>query len=822
MATLPELSPNRRWPLQDILALAAFAALSFLYFLPLWSAKQAWCGTDFDVQILPLYHWLHLKYASGQLPLWSDQLQAGYPFLDESVTGFFYLPRHLIQHFLDVFPALALDMALHTYIAGVGAFAFCRLRGLRTSAASLAAIVSMFGGGMAFAQHAPWIHADMAWLPWQLVAVELALRPGRALAGAGLLGLATGFSVLGGHATFILLAGLVTLLYATGRAYATGQKGWRIALVASLMAAIVALMGWGHFRTALRGMSQSVRARPFPTEEAGLNALSPASLIHPILPYAFGDPRDSTFLGMNWPGGTWIHQGLFLYLSLGALLLAMYGIWRRKESRLLACIALALLGLSLGTRLPFFGLLHALPGFSHVRAPGKWLILATFPMGAAAAWGLDSLLETPKAARRWCFLCLALALLLGGLWAESRFNGEAWVGHAVAWMHERLGRRADASSQLVLWHGAMEALNARLQSHLAMQALFMAATGSLFFLSSRLKSKRVIAGLWLSICLADLFINTFAYFPSTDTRVYTQAPPTLDFLQGREALDGPFRFFAWGGQELLTQAEESGWAPGAPQRESILEELVPGDMPVFFEACALRGYPALELRRSDLLLNGLRDTTFFPKPGEREEALLSRRCLFDRGAAKYFFASKPLLQDGLKPLAKTKHLIIYLNEHAKPMAWPASEAVDAMGMETATARVLSEPWASQRAFVESGRSGISDSHATLRWIERSDEAWDLAVSSRRDTFIVLSRTPYRGLNHALVDGREVPWQETDGAYCGAWVPAGSHRLRMQISDPLLQRDMALCASGYVMALLLMGWGLMKKAAGPNGLGATAA
>ena len=120
---------------QDAAALGGLALLCVLFFHSLIGCKQAWYSLDFYPYVLPYFHWLHQKYSAGLVPAWTQLNFFGYPFLDESLSGFFYLPQRLALTYFDALPALALLTGFHVFLAGAGAYAFARYNGLAAGTA---------------------------------------------------------------------------------------------------------------------------------------------------------------------------------------------------------------------------------------------------------------------------------------------------------------------------------------------------------------------------------------------------------------------------------------------------------------------------------------------------------------------------------------------------------------------------------------------------------------------------------------------------------------------------------------------------------------
>lgn len=84
---------------------------------------------------------------------------------------------------------------------------------------------------------------------------------------------------------------------------------------------------------------------------------------------------------------------------------------RRRQLLIWLVITAGTLVLSFGKYVPVYRVLHALPGFSSIRNPNKFMHLFQIGLAILAAYGLDDVLRSPKSAKR-----LSLVLLgLGGI-----------------------------------------------------------------------------------------------------------------------------------------------------------------------------------------------------------------------------------------------------------------------------------------------------------------------------------------------------------------------------------------------------------------------
>ncbi len=143
-------------------------------------------GYDTFVYFYPLRSFIADTLGQGHLPLWNPYLFAGTPYLANPQTAVFY-PGTWLFAVLDVPYAYALNFLGHLWIAGLAFYAFGRVSlGLGRVAAVLGGAAFAFSGFMnGQAGHINQFSVA-AWLPAVALALDLAMRSGRALPMAGL------------------------------------------------------------------------------------------------------------------------------------------------------------------------------------------------------------------------------------------------------------------------------------------------------------------------------------------------------------------------------------------------------------------------------------------------------------------------------------------------------------------------------------------------------------------------------------------------------------------------------------------------------------
>jgi Bacterial membrane protein YfhO len=425
-------SSRRALVLEGLVVYVVFQLLTVVFLPALRSARE----TFYDDVLLgffgPEKHGLAELLRSGFLPTWLDNQYGGEPFLANLQHGVLY-PGNLPFWLLDTSTALEVVAALHIALAGLFMWAYCRV-GLGTGWAGATLAGLAFGFGSVTLQHIILLNQlqVITWMPLVLLFGHLALERGR-LRWVVLCGVAAGLQLLAGHPeewvyTLFALAsyGLAWTLAATPRAWP------RRALAAALrlggaMVALGLLFAFQLLPTLVL-QRQGWRTAPTFDEQYPL----PAQLAFNALLPDFGN----TLFGENVG-----------FIGLVALGLAGLGIWagpaRLGWMRAWA-VALSLLGIvmALGNQHALYRLVAAnLELVAEFRVPARYLLLAYFPLAAAAALGTDALLRRDLQLRARVVqglgglavvgLVLGFALVVGGHsdWVESR---RWWLAAAAA------------------------------------------------------------------------------------------------------------------------------------------------------------------------------------------------------------------------------------------------------------------------------------------------------------------------------------------------------------------------------------------------------
>ena len=409
------MSGARSAPLmRDALALLGLAGVTLVYFWPAIAHGLIAYENDTRIFYLPLFLKLGAALKSGQLPLWSGELFGGYPIFADGEAGSLYPPHLLALLLLPVESAFVWLRPVRFFQAALFTYLFCRTVGIGRFGSTIAAITFSFGGFATAQTHHTNISTAAIWLPLILAFGELALRSsGRTRYLFALLaGVAFGLQALIIHVQVVLMSVLTFAAYAGFRCtvgpigIGAGPYTWLLSrwtwlrrggallgrpLLALGLVSLAGLVGGGLSAVQLLPLYElgtfSFRGGGVDYAFASQYSLPPVQLLSFLLPEFFVAD------GRYW--GLWSRWEVFQYVGIAPLVLALFGIalGQRRLVLFFLAIGTASLVMSLGENAPFgiHRTLSGLPGFSVLRAPGRFSFLVTLALAMLAAMGADAL-----------------------------------------------------------------------------------------------------------------------------------------------------------------------------------------------------------------------------------------------------------------------------------------------------------------------------------------------------------------------------------------------------------------------------------------------
>jgi hypothetical protein len=318
----------------------------------------------------------------------------GYPIIVEEQASLFYPPEWIFGIFQSP-AAYNLITAIHTWLAGLGAYILARKLGMSRMAAWVIVVVAMFGAPLAarVAAGHPSHFYGRSLMIWALVAIlHLAEKPNWWSA----LGLATVYGAqlligIGNYQT-ALYTGLVSILFGGFVFFNIVAKPLRRSFVTWGLAALVVAAGLGAARAGVTidvGL-QSSRQRGLTVESLNYGSLPPIMLTGYLLPHAFDDPSITDY---TWPE-------FALYVGSVPFVMCLYAIrrrWRERAVQLWILIAVLFLILSLGDQGGLFSLFAKfIPGYQLFRNPARHGMVTSLAVAVLAGYGLDAFLDSFK------------------------------------------------------------------------------------------------------------------------------------------------------------------------------------------------------------------------------------------------------------------------------------------------------------------------------------------------------------------------------------------------------------------------------------------
>ncbi len=394
----PEQKPVKeigdRWPVLGPLILVVVTLVC--YWTPMISGATSIYGDAAD-QDQVLQNYLSQELHAGRIPFWSPYPWSGYPFLADPQVGAWY-PLNWPFFLAGVSPhLLVVEHWLHALLACLGAY-FLAWRLLRhRQAAVLAGLCYGLSGFFAgHSSHTPMSEAA-AWMPWLLLAFDLALES-HPVRYAVLGGLAAGMLILAGHFQTSLYSFLALGLFAVARVAFEPRRWLRIlgiALAIPVIGTLISAIGTGP------GLELTVNSI-----RSGLTATTRTEGVIPLAALAtLVSPDFDGVFSENYHGPEDITQYYF-YAGILLVPLAIFGLRDRRLRMAGLLLIVPTSWYALGQSAGLYRLVALLPGFSSIRAPVNIWFVPSLGLALLAAAGLAALLK------RWPFPWLPAAVLL--------------------------------------------------------------------------------------------------------------------------------------------------------------------------------------------------------------------------------------------------------------------------------------------------------------------------------------------------------------------------------------------------------------------------
>jgi hypothetical protein len=373
-----------------LLALLVFAAFPQVIF-----GLETFVARDYGFFVYPLAHFQRDCFWRGELPFWNPYNNCGVPFLAQWNTMPLY-PPSLIYLALPLRWSLSFFSLAHLWWAGLGMYFLARRWTGDNFAAAFAGTVFSFSGFTLNLLMWPSHMATFSWMPWVILAVELAWREGMqkiilaAFAGAMQM-------LAGGPETILFTWLIVSALWLQQFIKGETRRAamlWRYPLVVALVISLSA----AQLLPFLDLVAHAQRESGFADLRWSMPGRGWANF---LVPMAFGSTHTEGIFFQH--GQYWTSS---YYLGLGTVWLALLALWKNRERRvwLLGGIAVPGLVFALGENTPVLPALRKLlPQLSFITYPIKYVSVVVFAAPLLAAFALARFfsLSPPKRGEGW-------------------------------------------------------------------------------------------------------------------------------------------------------------------------------------------------------------------------------------------------------------------------------------------------------------------------------------------------------------------------------------------------------------------------------------
>lgn len=381
-----------RTPAMDALALLVLAACALWLHHDGLFGGPAFYELDTRLFYFPLASWVSSQLHAGTLPLWQPQMFTGYPLFADGELGLAYLPQLALLTLLPAPMAMVWLRVLHVLLAGLFTYLYLRDLNLDPLPALGGALIFAFGSFLTAQMHHENVVRSAVWLPAVIACARRVTRVEgrRRLAWIAVGALAMGQAALGLHVQPMLMTVVAVGLYGVYAALSTRRRAWRPLVWVAAIGAGGLLVATVQLVPLLEWALVSSRRGGVDYDFASAFAIAPPGLITLLFPYFYRLPDATTWWSL------WQQWEIELYVGIPTLALIVVGLvfGRRRETLFLVALAAIALLIAMGQHSPI-GNLHAIlwsiPGFSFLRAPGRFSYLLVFAAACLAAIGLQAL-----------------------------------------------------------------------------------------------------------------------------------------------------------------------------------------------------------------------------------------------------------------------------------------------------------------------------------------------------------------------------------------------------------------------------------------------
>ena len=515
----------------DAVALGVIALCALALHRDGLTGGPAFYELDTRLFYFPLAQWVGQQLHAGSFPLWLPDIFTGYPIFADGELGLAYLPQLLLLAALPTQVAMVWLRVLHVFLAGAFTFAYLRTLRLQPWAALGGALIFAFGSFLTVQMHHENVVRSAVWLPAVLLCIE---RGGVRWSALGALAFAQ--SALGLHVQPVLMSALAVggyvLFRLVSRPWLPTVASGAAALGGGLALAAVQWLPLGEWALV------SSRRGGVEYEFGSAFALPPVNLLSAIFPFFFRLPDATTWWSL------WQQWEIELYVGIPTLSLVIVGVVlsRRAETVYFVLLALVSVWIAMAEYAPLVNLhrvLWSVPGFSFLRAPGRFIFLVVFACACLAALGLEGLAD-----RHWrrltalvggvpplaALVIMAIALPTWRAWLSTDpLRADDWV--QATYLNTRAQYPIEPALAVSGFLSALDVANPKTGWSLVLLAL----TALAFLMWLMLGPRRVLFSqtVFVALLVTDLLVFAYDFHPRT--RLESLATP-LDLAAGQRVL----------------------------------------------------------------------------------------------------------------------------------------------------------------------------------------------------------------------------------------------------------------------------------------------
>lgn len=837
-----------------------FLVLS-LFFVPHWLRGGVYGTFDLSSITIPLEDIFARYQKQGMVPVWTPEIQAGYPLIANAIQSFFYVPHVLLRQFFSGLWVANISLLLHIYLAAVGMLLLLRSLGFRRITAITGAFIFAGGGYFIGRITLPHLFFPAAWIPFILWAQIRALERPK-IKHSVLFAALIAAQIFSGHIQMFvyttIIMSVITVVYLIKKQCFPLQARWHVLLVPIVVGMLTAVT----IMPTVELLPQSKRTGPLTGAELLDVSYPPSQLLTFIMPRIYG--FQDTYKGAkNEPE-------LMEYVGWFGLIAGIIGIFTRKTWQHpigVSALALVVLGFLLagGNYSPFFHwVIDHVSFWAQFANPGRALILVHVGWIVLIAFGMERF----PIRKRYEYLIIAFVateLLFWGYGANRVTMLSAWQGapHTLADVPARDDAPRIFSNGKILPHVETDfsplvgpSLDQGLRFEQAIVPQQDNWQGGMLGLTwngnaNPDESVQLRIADESGTIIREVIINgaritngekvPFSFFPidhssghtftvSLSSTIPRKVAPHMIIFANIGGFDyNPTGFLSVCAEKECKPVTSAEWNANADLDLQLLytqKTILPSRellLPLLGESTGqqmVRGHLTLQIGRMYRYMRTLGEQGSFV-----DSQLISRRGMLDRlsvGTLIGLYPEHRFMEgmDGVTlvnkfPVSDT-YVHVYKNSDAFPRVQLFSSVRRVANEQEALSLLASSSVSPKEIVIErlpEHSSLVRDTNAALH-IQRDDSRKiEIMVDTAGQQVLVVRDAMYTGW-HAFLDEREVPIYSVDSVFRGVVVPAGKHMVRFKYIPRIYNYSAAVSLISWVMAISFLVWqdrnGLMQQ------------